>query len=148
MDIPASLTMISSTTIARIFRELSFKQNTTRITLSTLELSSQYIQLFINEAIIRSNEERILEGDEMSKVDGIDNLPQAEPQAPKPSQIKSSQIPGPSQAEALDFDSDFDDYEDPTQEPNTQLGILDTFANDTLDTRHLSKVAGILVLDF
>ena len=50
-------------TIARIFKELSFKSSNTRITLSTLELSSEYIKLFINEAIIRANEERLDEGD-------------------------------------------------------------------------------------
>lgn len=137
MDTPASQTMISSTTIARIFRELSFKNDSTRITLSTLELSSEYIKLFINEAIIRSNEERLLEGDEMSKVDGIDNLP---------AKSQPAETQEPSQAEGEDFDSDLDDY--PTQDVNTQLGPLETLANDTLDTRHLSKVAGILVLDF
>ncbi|KGQ80750.1 hypothetical protein MEQ_06314 [Candida albicans P87] len=65
---------IPVTTIARLFKELSFKDPQTRITLSTLELSSEYIKLFINEAIIRANEERIDEGDTLVQIDGIDNV--------------------------------------------------------------------------
>ena len=65
---------IPVTTIARLFKELSFKDPQTRITLSTLELSSEYIKLFINEAIIRANEERIDEGDTLIRIDGIDNV--------------------------------------------------------------------------
>ena len=37
-------------------------------------MSSEYIKLFINEAIIRANEERIDEGDTLVQIDGIDNV--------------------------------------------------------------------------
>lgn len=120
-------TVVPTATIARIFNEVSFKNEETRITLSTLELASEYIRLFINEAVIRSNEERLLEGDSLNKVDGIDNV---------------------QGGTADDFDDENTDGIDPPVDEHTQINTNVNLSNDTLDSRHLEKVAGILVLDF
>ncbi|EGW33714.1 uncharacterized protein SPAPADRAFT_59080 [Spathaspora passalidarum NRRL Y-27907] len=128
-------------TIARIFRELSFKNDSTRITMDTLELSSEYIKLFINEAIIRSNQERLDEGDSLTKVDGIDNVNQTQPA----SKDEDDQF-----GDDDDVDVDFDDDDIPEDAFTNTFNNPSTNANtnDSLHSRHLDKVAGVLVLDF
>lgn len=120
-------------TIARAFAEVSFKNPDSRITANTLKLSAEYIKLFINEAVLRSNEERINEGNSLNKVDGIDDVG-----------IDDAAV----DAEvSLDEDLDEDDIEIPA--PATQYRPREEeVGNNVIDTRHLSKVAGVLVLDF
>lgn len=120
-------TIIPATTIARIFQEVAFKNEDTRITLSTLDKVSEYTRLFVNEAVLRSNEARIQEGDTLNKVDGIDNIDK-----------KSD-----------DIEDDFDENNqiDPVDAYNLRTNA-DHYSNDTLDSRHLASVAGVLVLDF
>lgn len=120
-------------TIARTFAEVSFKNTDSRITANTLKLSAEYIKLFINEAVLRSNEERINEGNSLNKVDGIDDV-----------EIDDAAV----DAEvSLDEDVDEDDIEIPA--PATQYRPREEeVGNNVIDTRHLSKVAGVLVLDF
>ena len=128
-------------TIARIFKELSFKSSNTRITLSTLELSSEYIKLFINEAIIRANEERLDEGDSLVKIDGIDNVTQYPNIEEDQEEVNVEDIE--------DFDED--DYYDEITNSQRQLKKLEnntTGGNNRLDSRHLQKIAGVLPLDF
>ncbi|EER30432.1 predicted protein [Candida tropicalis MYA-3404] len=128
-------------TIARIFKELSFKSSNTRITLSTLELSSEYIKLFINEAIIRANEERLDEGDSLVKIDGIDNVTQYPNIEEDQEEVNVEDIE--------DFDED--DYYDEITNSQRQLKKLEnntTGGNNRLDSRHLQKIAGVLTLDF
>ncbi|KAK6453697.1 uncharacterized protein RJT20DRAFT_62509 [Scheffersomyces xylosifermentans] len=146
-----SLTGIPITTIARLFKEVAFKDvnGDTRITLSTLKLSSEYIRLFINEAIIRANEERILEGDSLSKVDGIDNV------VSNNNQTNAGDVDGGGdeieEDDAVVDDDEIEDIDpDDLQDSNTQRQLKPDVptANDTLDSRHLSKVAGLLILDF
>ncbi|RLV90563.1 hypothetical protein JA1_004465 [Spathaspora sp. JA1] len=127
-------------TIAKIFRELSFKNDSTRITLNTLELSSEYIKLFINEAIIRSNQERIEEGDSLTKVDGIDNVTRTQ----ENTTAATGNIDEFSDDEFEDEDIPEDDaFTNTYNQPSTN-----TLTNDSLDSRHLNNVAGVLVLDF
>ncbi|KAK6198518.1 CENP-S associating centromere protein X-domain-containing protein [Scheffersomyces amazonensis] len=125
-------------TIARIFREISFKNDNTRITQTALELSSQYISLFINEAILRSNEERIVEGDELDKVDGIDGIEE--------NQRQTHQVDRDEQE--LDDIGDEDVIDPP--ESQTQFGVDQEHVklSESLDSHHLSKIAGVLILDF
>ncbi|ODV79588.1 uncharacterized protein CANTADRAFT_5320 [Suhomyces tanzawaensis NRRL Y-17324] len=132
-----SETTIPIETIGRLFKEVAFKNADTQITRSTLELASEYIKLFVNEAVLRSNEERVLEGDSLTKVDGIDNV-----------EFKQTQ-PGETQ-DALEEEVFDDDIDPEINEPSTQdqLGANNEYTNDTLDSRHLEKIAGILVLDF
>ncbi|RCK66025.1 hypothetical protein Cantr_01690 [Candida viswanathii] len=149
-------------TIARLFKELSFTTpESTRITLSTLELSSEYIKLFINEAIIRANEERVDEGDALGKVDGIDYVTT---QYPDSQEITGTQGEKKEEEEEVGVelgegdddddvdvdDFDEDDYYDEISNSQRQLAKLDngSTANNRLDSRHLQKIAGVLVLDF
>lgn len=123
---------ISSATVARVFHELSFKSDHTRIASSSLALSSEYIRLFVQEAILRSNAQRLAELP-ASAIDGIDNV---ESQG--------------------DDDIDNDQFRDNTSDEEFEergLGVLTQMppqpgGNDTLDSRHLAAVAGMLVTDF
>lgn len=134
-------------TIARLFQTSAFKNEKTRITQKTLQLSSEYIKLFINEALIRSNEERLAEGDSLTKVDGIDNLN-------KTREMEQGDIEARVADNTMNEESepdDDDDMDDPTQtgtQNQTAYNSDVDLGNDTLDAKHLSKVAGILVLDF
>lgn len=137
--------MIPISTIARIFKEVSFKDEKTRITQNTLHLSTEYIKLFINEAIIRSNEERIVEGNTLNTVDGIDNVvPDIEPTFDNgPSEVTMIE-----QDDNMDSDEDPDDMGDGATQKQLAFRADVNLDNNTLDSRHLAKVAGLLVLDF
>lgn len=108
---------VSTSTIALIFENVAFKHDDTTITKTTVQLLAEYIRLFVHEAVVRANEERVAEG-ALDTVDGIDNV--AEP--------------------------DVGDDEDPPVDLATQYGTQ--APAQLLDTRHLAKVAGVLVLDF
>lgn len=49
---------IPITTIARVFETAVFDSEDTKITKGTLQLSSEYLKMFIREAILRANEDR------------------------------------------------------------------------------------------
>lgn len=51
-------TKIPLDTIARIFETAVFEHTDTRITEQALELSSEYLKMFVREAILRANEDR------------------------------------------------------------------------------------------
>ena len=138
-------------TIARLFQTSAFKNEKTRITQKTLQLSSEYIKLFINEALIRSNEERLAEGDSLTKVDGIDNLNKTREMEQGDIEARVADNTMNDDSESENEDEDEDDMEDPTQtgtQNQTAYNSDVDLGNDTLDAKHLSKVAGILVLDF
>lgn len=142
-------------TIARLFKELSFKSSNTRITLSSLELSGEYIKLFINEAILRANEERLDEGDSLVKIDGIDNVTQYPNIDEIDEQRQQNQVDEVNIEDVDDFD-DFDeeDYYDEITNSQRQIKKLNNSTNSTngsnnrIDSRHLQKIAGVLTLDF
>lgn len=125
--------LVNLKTISRLFHGVAFKNEDTRISEKTLQLSGQYIRLFINEAIMRANEQRISEGLSLNRVDGIDNIQQhGEREDPE--------------EELPDVTLNEDDI---ASNPNTQfVSGEEEVGNDTLDARHLSKVAGVLLLDF
>lgn len=163
--------LIPLTTLARLFQNVAFRSEKTRITKRTLELSSSYINLFVNEALIRSNEARIQEGDKLTKVDGIDNLEGAR-EAENPNNdaevndtlfadtlnnstvMKDNLVDGASNATLQESDDIFSDDNDDANEKISSTQSKTAFnsdmdlGNETLDTKHLSKIAGILVLDF
>lgn len=89
-------------TLARIFHDEAFQEDGTQIDAPLLALLAEYIRLFVLEAVIRANEERLQDFSE--SVDGIDNIVGDQVVPLKPS--------------------------------------------DAIDTRHLAKVTGLLVLDF
>lgn len=122
---------ISIETIARLFRDVSFKNKSSRITHQSLELSKEYISLFIEEAITRSNEERVLEG-ETDKVRETGT---------RPEHLNYMTL-GLSPIETQDIDLE-EDYN--TQDRFAKEAME---ATDVIDSRHLAKIAGILVLDF
>ncbi|EMG49216.1 hypothetical protein G210_0079 [Candida maltosa Xu316] len=145
-------------TIARLFKDISFKDPSTRITSTTLELCGEYIKLFINEAIIRSNDERVDEGDVLLKIDGLDK---------NNNNSKESQSQGrETQYVDLEDEIDLDDedayrdqiIDDPEEDlSNTQRQLQRNTTNNNgnggggdnrLDSRHLQKIAGVLTLDF
>lgn len=127
--------LVNLKTISRLFHGVAFKNEETRISENTLQMSAQYIRLFINEAIMRSNEVRIAEGQEINQVDGIDNVENA----------RNIEREDPEE-ELPDMTLNEDDI---PSNPNTQFGNEDTHLdNNTLDARHLSKTAGVLLLDF
>lgn len=125
-------------TIARILKEKSFKNPDTRITTKTVQLTTQYINLFINEAILRSNEERIAEGNSLTRVDGIDNVPD----------ISNTQNDDFAFSDDEDIDPDVDDMQESSTQRQLSGHLEEINTNDTLDSRHLSKVAGVLLMDF
>ena len=124
--------IIPETVLARIFHEVAFKDENTRITAKAMKLSQEYIRLFVQEAIMRSNEERLLEGNSLTTVDGIDNVD-------KP--MDDEEDPEKELEDTAIYDGD-DTNNFTTQRPPTDT------ENDTLDSRHLAKIAGVLVLDF
>lgn len=121
--------MLSSNLVARVFHEDSFKDKNTRISAKAAVLSAEYIRLFIREAVLRANNQRMSEG--LAIIDGIDNV-----QADESTSENNDQF---------DMDHSFDDDRGlgvPTQVPPSTEG------NDTLATRHLAAVSGLLVMDF
>ena len=51
-------TRIPLNTLARIFETAAFEHKETKITEQALELSSEYLRMFVREAILRANEDR------------------------------------------------------------------------------------------
>jgi hypothetical protein len=52
-------TKIPLTTLKRLFQTAVFEHDDTRITEQALELSSEYLRMFIREAVLRANEARV-----------------------------------------------------------------------------------------
>ncbi|CAK7902599.1 hypothetical protein CAAN1_07S03554 [[Candida] anglica] len=127
-------------TIARLFQTVSFQEENTRITGKALQLSAEYIRLFTEEAILRALQEQEAE-ESLTKVDGIDNI--------NSQKLLESQHEG-TEAKVVDSQSDeeMDALEEDTQRGVNAYNSEVDLGNDVLDTRHLAKVAGILVLDF
>lgn len=120
-------------TISRLFHQVAFKNEATRMNLKTLQLSYQYIRLFINEAIARSNEQRLEEAGKLNHIDGIDNIEEVRN---KESEDVEEEVPDVTIIE--------DDLPSITQyDANSGQDLM-----ASLDTRHLSKVMGELILDF
>lgn len=124
---------IPETVLARLFHEAAFKDKSTRITAKSMKLSQEYVRLFVQEAILRSNEERLREGNSLTTVDGIDNVDK--------DVIDDDEDPEKELEDTTIFESEENNFE-------TQRPPQDEPENDTLDSRHLAKIAGVLVLDF
>lgn len=130
---------ISSVTVARVFHDISFKNDQTRIASSTVGLSAEYIRLFVQEAILRSNAQRLADHPP-SEIDGIDNLRDQKG----------------TQGDDLDIDIENDQFRENSFDDELEergLGVSTQMpppagGNDTLDSRHLAAVAGMLVMDF
>ncbi|CEP23340.1 unnamed protein product [Cyberlindnera jadinii] len=52
-------TTIPLNTLSRLFHVAVFEHDDTRITQQTLEMSAEYLRMFIREAVLRANETRI-----------------------------------------------------------------------------------------
>lgn len=115
--------------VARVFHDVAFQKPDTRITASTVALSTEYMRLFIKEAIVRANDVR-LEEEPLTAIDGIDNVVQATQPLQNVDQFGDASV-------------EEEDVELPEQEEQPP-----TSSASTLDTRHLKAVAGVLVLDF
>lgn len=122
---------ISPATVARIFHDVSFKSKSTRIAASTVALSAEYVRLFVHEAILRSNAQRLAEVPPTA-IDGIDNV----------EEIAEKEDVDQFGDTSLDEEIEERGLGVPTQLPPQ------TTSYDTLDSRHLAAVAGMLVMDF
>lgn len=49
---------IPITTISRLFQTVAFEHDDTRITKQTLQLTAEYLKMFVREAILRADEAR------------------------------------------------------------------------------------------
>lgn len=67
-------TKIPITTLSRLFQAAVFEHDDTRITQQTLELSSEYLKMFIRESILRANEARENPKDAENKDEGANVL--------------------------------------------------------------------------
>lgn len=128
--------MIPLATVARVFHDVAFKNDDTRVTAPTVAVSAEYIRLFVREAVLRANAQREAEG-VATAGDGIDNISEAVEPDLGTQFVDDSERP----------DSDLDDADEArglgvaTQAPPDEL-------NETLVTRHLAAVSGLLVMDF
>lgn len=119
---------IPPATVARVFKDVSFQRDTTRVSASTVALSAEYLRLFVREAILRANAQRL--EDQPTKIDGIDNVAAANAVDDGDDQFHETQ----------------DEYEERGLGVPTQVPPEDT--NEVLDSRHLAAVSGLLVMDF
>ncbi|CCH44204.1 hypothetical protein BN7_3763 [Wickerhamomyces ciferrii] len=62
-------TKIPITTLSRLFQTAVFEHEDSKITQQTLELSSEYLKMFIREAILRANDVRENPKDAINKGD-------------------------------------------------------------------------------
>lgn len=124
-------------TIARLFKNVAFQNESTKISTKSLDLVSEYIRLFTQEAILRSNEERLAE-EPLGRVDGIDNTS---------TQREFERHHEGVESKVADTQNE-EDIEVPTQISNNAFNTTVELGNDVVDTRHLARVAGVLVLDF
>lgn len=121
--------MIPPETVARVFQDVAFRRPNTRISAKAVALSTEYLRLFVEEAVLRANEQRKAE-EPPTQIDGIDNVADAA-----------------EDAEADPFNTSMD--EEPEQRGlGVSTQVPAEVSNDTLDTRQLAAVAGLLVLDF
>lgn len=142
---------INGKTISRLFHQVAFKNGDTRLSEKSLQLSSQYIRLFINEAIQRSNDERVAEGDSIYKVDGIDNIDRNEAEVAEEKAPDTTFTEENTMGQEEEGEEDEEEEEELPSNPNSQYNNEPNgtdLGTDTIDARHLSKVAGVLLLDF
>lgn len=123
----SALEFVPSATIARIFQELSFQSKSTKITAPAVILSSEYIRLFIQEAVLRSNEERLAELAKESTVKEVSEIDENE--------------------EQLDTEDNEED------EALRGLGLMSQLETempklDALEASHLAAISGLLLMDF
>lgn len=120
--------MIPPETVARLFQEEAFRRPNTRISAKAVALCTEYLRLFVEEAVLRANEQRKAE-EPPTHIDGIDNVIRTE-----------------NGDDAFNTSMDEEPEERglgvPTQVP------ADLSNDNTLDTRQLAAIAGLLVLDF
>lgn len=116
--------------VARVFHDVAFQKPETRITASTVALSTEYTRLFISEAVERANDVRAKEVPPTA-IDGINNV-EAENEQP---------LQGYDQFGDTSMEEDEPEIQEEDKLPPAS-------GTTTLDTRHLSAVAGVLVLDF
>lgn len=120
---------VAPATIARVFKDVAFRSGQTRVSAAAVALSEEYIRLFIQEAVLRANAERLQ--DQPTHIDGIDNVAEANAVADDSDQFRDTSMDEPEER-GLGV---------PTQWP-PEVG------NDVLDSRHLAAVSGLLVMDF
>lgn len=131
---------VPGSTIARVFKEMAFKKETTEITEPTVILCGEYVRLFIQEAILRSNEQRLAELDEQMSQD-----------VQKQESLREQNIDEETISEAND---DFGDGEEDEEDMESRgLGVctqieVDLPPLDALETRHLTAISGLLLMDF
>lgn len=131
---------VPGSTIARVFHELAFKKKTTEITQPTVILCGEYIRLFVQEAILRSNQQRLAELDEKRTQEDV---------KPESGPFEGSEVGEENEVADAEQEDDFDDKELGFR----GLGVftqteLDVPPVDTLETRHLAAISGLLLMDF
>ncbi|CDK29258.1 unnamed protein product [Kuraishia capsulata CBS 1993] len=126
-DIPT----IPKVLLARLFQTAAFEDDATRISSKTVECCTEYLRLFVKEAVIRSNEARIHE--ELETEDRFEIKYQKN--------ATRNNVRSHEDDQNLD-DSDVDDGQEGAKTRRR------TVADATIDTRHLERNAGLLVLDF
>lgn len=175
---------IASATIARLLKDVAFKKDTTEITEPAVILSGEYIRLFIQEAVLRANEQRLGELEECKGKEGISGFPGIPGFPATPGKESDGDAPDPetnlqniSKTGVDGIIADRHSYgllnqrnsvenEEPVEEPVEEIGEdesdderfrglglstqvdVGTVASDALETRHLTAVSGLLLMDF
>lgn len=117
---------VPSATIARIFHSVAFQSETTKITAPAVILTSEYIRLFVQEAVLRANEHRLSElaNESVKKEDP-----------------------------SVDDNKQLDNEDEEDEEEHRGLGLMSQLETempvlDALEARHLMAVSGLLLMDF
>lgn len=137
--------MVPPSTIARVFSEVSFSKDNTRITSSAVGLSAEYIRLFVREAVLRANAQRLAEG-VPTEIDGIDNV------APYGEILDALDEFGGDEDDVFEHEHE-NEHEHDDEIEDRGLGVSTQMppasdSNDALTTRHLAAISGLLVMDF
>lgn len=139
--------MVAPSTIARVFSEVSFNKDNTRITSSAVGLSAEYIRLFVREAVLRTNAQRLAEG-VPTEIDGIDNV------APYGEILDALNEFGGDEDDVFEHENEHEhEHEHDDEIEDRGLGVSTQMppasdSNDALTTRHLAAISGLLVMDF
>lgn len=141
--------MVPPSTIARVFSEVSFSKDNTRITSSAVGLSAEYIRLFVREAVLRANAQRLAEG-VPTEIDGIDNV------APYGEILDALDEFGGDEDDVFEHENEHEnehEHEHDDEIEDRGLGVSTQMppasdSNDALTTRHLAVISGLLVMDF
>lgn len=130
---------IPAATIARVFQEVSFKDPQTLVSAPAIVLSSEYIRLFVREAVLRANEQRVAELETAPKVEDEEMIP-------------AEKTHNNEEKENIDRGIDDDEQGDEEDFSNRELGVSIQLelppVNDALETRHLAEISGLLLMDF